>query len=67
MLDEVIEKAGDVDPKRERLRRGEGVLYWQCPRGESTDTPVAQLLAKVRYRSSTTTRNLRTVEKLLAG
>lgn len=65
MLDEVIEKAGTADPKLERLKQGKGVLYWQCPRGESTDTPVARLLAKTRYKSSTTTRNLRTVEKLL--
>lgn len=67
MLDEVIEKAGTVDPEVERLKRGQGVLYWECPRGESTDTPVAKLLAKTRYKSSTTTRNLRTVEKLLTG
>lgn len=66
MLDEVMEKAGTVDPKLERLKQGKGVLYWQCPRGESTDTPVAKLLAKTRYKSSTTTRNLRTVEKLIA-
>jgi uncharacterized protein (DUF1697 family) len=67
MLDELIEKAGAVDAAVERLQRGPGVLYWQCPRGESTDTPVARLLAKARYKSSTTTRNLRTVEKLLTG
>jgi len=65
MLDEVIEKAGTVDPELERLKQGKGVLYWQCPRGESTDTPVSKLLAKTRYKSSTTARNLRTVEKLL--
>ncbi|MCJ0762314.1 DUF1697 domain-containing protein [Variovorax terrae] len=67
MLDEIIEKAGAVDARLERLKRGKGVLYWECPRGESTDTPVAKLLAKTRYKSSTTTRNLRTVEKLIAG
>ena len=65
MLDEVVEKAGTVDPKLERLKQGKGVLYWQCQRGESTDTPVAKLLAKTRYKASTTARNLRTVEKLL--
>ena len=68
MLDEIMEKAGTVDANTdtERLERGKGVLYWQCPRGESLDTPVAKLLGKARYKSSTTTRNLRTVEKLLA-
>lgn len=67
MLDEVMEKSGTVDVDVEQLKRGKGVLYWQCPRGESLDTPVAKLLAKTRYRSSTTTRNLRTVEKLIDG
>jgi uncharacterized protein (DUF1697 family) len=67
MLDDVMEQAGCVDPATERLQRGKGVLYWQAPRGESTDTPVARLLAKTRYKSSTTTRNLRTVEKLLVA
>jgi uncharacterized protein (DUF1697 family) len=67
MLDDVMAKAGLVDPATERLQRGKGVLYWQAPRGESTDTPVAKLLAKTRYKSSTTTRNLRTIEKLLAA
>lgn len=66
MLDEIIEKASAFDPATERLQRGKGVLYWQCPRGESTDTPVSKLLAKTRYKSSTTTRNLRTVEKLIS-
>ncbi|NVM88716.1 DUF1697 domain-containing protein [Variovorax sp. SG517] len=65
MLDEIMEKAGAVDAATEQLERGKGVLYWQCPRGESLDTPVAKLLGKARYKSSTTTRNLRTVEKLL--
>jgi uncharacterized protein (DUF1697 family) len=65
MLDEIVEKADTVDADVEQLKRGKGVLYWQCPRGESLDTPVAKLLAKTRYKSSTTTRNLRTVEKLL--
>ncbi|BEP53647.1 DUF1697 domain-containing protein [Variovorax sp. V118] len=65
MLDEIMDKAGTVDAKVEQLVRGDGVLYWQCPRGESLETPVAKLLAKTRYKSSTTTRNLRTVEKLI--
>ncbi|RQO58139.1 pyridoxamine 5-phosphate oxidase [Variovorax sp. KBW07] len=65
MLDEIMKAASTFDATVERLQRGKGVLYWQCPRGESTDTPVSKLLAKTRYKSSTTARNLRTVEKLL--
>ncbi|KAF1068819.1 DUF1697 domain-containing protein [Variovorax sp.] len=67
MLDEVMAKAEELETYTDRLQHGDGVLYWELPRGESTDTPVAKLLAKTRYKSSTTTRNLRTVEKLIAG
>ena len=66
VLDELIAQAGTIDPAVERLQAGKGVLYWQCPRGSSTDTPVAKLLAKPRYKASITARNLRTVEKLIA-
>ncbi|MEJ8859299.1 DUF1697 domain-containing protein [Variovorax robiniae] len=65
-LDELTGLAGKPDPAIERLQAGKGVLYWQCPRGSSTDTPVAKLLAKQKYKASTTTRNLRTIEKLIA-
>lgn len=41
-------------------------LAWQCPAGESTRAPIARLFAKARHKSSTTTRNLRTMERLLA-
>lgn len=63
-LDAAQAAIGVPDPAVELLVRGVGVLYWRCPRGSSTDTPVAKVLARAAYRSSTTTRNLRTVEKL---
>lgn len=40
------------------------VLAWLCPKGESTTAPIAKLMAKAKFKSSTTTRNLRTVLKL---
>ncbi|MEO7007309.1 MAG: DUF1697 domain-containing protein [Terrimesophilobacter sp.] len=43
---------------------GDGVLYWQVPRGSTLDSPFAKVLAKPRYKPFVTTRNLRTVEKL---
>ena len=42
------------------------VLYWRCPRGSSTDTPFARLAGAARWKPHVTTRNLRTVDKLLA-
>lgn len=45
----------------ESIERGDGVVYWQVPKGRTLDTT----MGKKRYRSTTTTRNLRTVDKLL--
>jgi uncharacterized protein (DUF1697 family) len=49
----------------ERVQPGDGVVYWACPKGASTDTPFAKRAAKSRFRTTTTTRNLNTVRKLL--
>jgi uncharacterized protein (DUF1697 family) len=42
------------------------VLYWRVAKGASTDTPFARLAAGARWKPVITTRNLRTVEKVLA-
>ncbi|PPH29630.1 DUF1697 domain-containing protein [Rathayibacter sp. AY1F9] len=63
-LDAAQAAIGEPDPAVELVARGAAVLYWRCPRGSSTDTPVARILARSAYRSTTTTRNLRTVERL---
>lgn len=49
----------------DRVALGDGVIYWACPKGSSTDTPFSKRAAKARFRASTTTRNLNTVRKLL--
>lgn len=57
------EAAADDD---EHVQAGDGVLYWRVPRGRSVHTPFAKELAKRAYKSTTTTRNLRTLRKILA-
>jgi uncharacterized protein (DUF1697 family) len=64
-LDELAELAKDGGPD-ELIERGEGVVYWQVPKGGTLDTTIAKAMGKKRYKSSTTTRNLRTIEKVLA-
>ena len=49
----------------ERIARGVGVLYWQVPRAGTLDSTIGKTMGKKRYKSSTTTRNLRTLEKVL--
>ncbi|WP_368497416.1 DUF1697 domain-containing protein [Herbiconiux sp. A18JL235] len=73
VLREITKEAGSLDPEGsgagtdggERTAPGTGVLYWEVTKGSSTDTPFAKYLAKARFKSTTTTRNLRTLRKLL--
>ncbi|KKI20937.1 MULTISPECIES: DUF1697 domain-containing protein [unclassified Leucobacter] len=48
----------------ERFAAGPGVVYWRCPRGGSTDTPFSKHIARARFKTSTTTRNINTLRKL---
>ena len=57
--------AGGLGANEERLAAGDGVLYWACPRGASTNTFFAKLSSKARFKPHITTRNLNTVRKLL--
>jgi len=64
VLDELAELADDAGPD-ELIERGEGVIYWQVPRTGTLDTTIGKTMGKKRYKSSTTTRNLRTIDKVL--
>jgi uncharacterized protein (DUF1697 family) len=62
VLDELA--ALDAGPD-EKISRGEGVVYWQVPKGSTLDSTIGQTMGKKRYKASTTTRNLRTLAKVL--
>jgi len=64
VLDELAALAKDAGPD-EKIKRGKGVIYWQVPRTGTLDTTIGKTMGKKRYKSSTTTRNLRTVDKVL--
>ncbi len=44
---------------------GTGTVYWQVPKGSSLETPFAKILAKAKYKSTTTVRNINTLQKIL--
>lgn len=50
----------------EQVTAGEGVLYWQVPRGSSLQTHVARELGRSRHQAVLTTRNMNTLRKVLA-
>jgi uncharacterized protein (DUF1697 family) len=64
VLDELAGLAEDAGPD-EKIQRGEGVVYWQVPRTGTLDSVMGKTMGKKRYKSSTTTRNLRTLAKVL--
>ena len=60
-LSALSESAG----RDEKISRGDGVVYWQVPKGSTLDSAIGKTMGKPRYKSSTTTRNLRTLAKVL--
>jgi uncharacterized protein (DUF1697 family) len=64
VLDELAALAKDAPPE-EKIKRGKGVIYWQVPKTGTLDTTIGKTMGKTRYKSSTTTRNLRTIDKVL--
>jgi uncharacterized protein (DUF1697 family) len=49
----------------ERIKKGDGVIYWQVARSKTLESAIGKTMGKKRYKASTTTRNLRTLDKVL--
>jgi uncharacterized protein (DUF1697 family) len=64
VLDELA-ALGENAGADEKISRGDGVIYWQVPKGSTLDSTIGKTMGKPRYKSSTTTRNLRTLTKVL--
>jgi uncharacterized protein (DUF1697 family) len=63
----ILDELCDLGAGDEKVARGDGVLYWQVPKGSTLTSTVGATMGKRRYKSSTTTRNLRTLQKVLRG
>jgi uncharacterized protein (DUF1697 family) len=66
VLDELVTTVGEPDPDVDPIARGDGVIYWNPVKGTTVDTPFGKLLGRPRFKPTTTNRNLRTLQKLLA-
>ena len=66
-LAELVESAGPLDPAVERVQPGEGVLYWDAPKGETLTTAFGKHFGARQRSGAVTTRNLNTLEKILAA
>lgn len=66
VLRELAALAEDPGPG-EKIESGTGVIYWQVPRASTLDSTMGKTMGRKRFKSSTTTRNLRTIDKVLRG
>lgn len=67
VLDELTDRLAQTGAD-EKVARGPdfaGVIYWQVPKHQTLDSTIGKTMGKQRYQSSTTTRNLRTLAKVL--
>jgi uncharacterized protein (DUF1697 family) len=64
---ELTKEADGTDPAVEQVQAGKHhVLYWEVERGQTLHSHIGKTSSRARYKSTTTTRNLRTLQKLLA-
>lgn len=61
----VLDALGDSAAEDEQVRRGDGVLHWDVAKGRTLDSAFGKRLG--RLRGAVTTRNLRTLERIVAA
>ena len=65
LASELLTLQGSLDVAVESIRPGDGVIYWTVERGITLGSAFAKQVGQARHQASTTTRNLRTLQKLL--
>ena len=65
VLDELTDRAEAAGA--EQVRLGPEAVAWTADKGSTLESPFAKAAAKPRYKSATTTRNLRTLQKIAAA
>ena len=65
-LGELVAAADHLDEADDVIAEGDGVIYWHNRRQVGVGSAFAKLTGKARFKPTTTNRNLRTLDKLLA-
>lgn len=65
VLADLLVVRDDLDPAIERIVGGDGVVYWEVERGRTLDSTFGKNTGRPKLKAVTTTRNLRTLVKLL--
>ena len=65
VFEELKTLASALEDESSFIKPGNQVLYWKVPIGQSLDTPFSKAMAKAKYKSSITVRNINTLEKMV--
>lgn len=65
VADDILAVEADLDASVERVQRGDGVIYWEVTKGQTTDSVFGKHTSKARFKPLVTTRNLRTLRKIV--
>ncbi|MCC6725473.1 MAG: DUF1697 domain-containing protein [Saprospiraceae bacterium] len=63
-FEEIKANAQNLPDEANNIAYGNQVIYWKTPVGQTLDSPFSKLLAKPKYKSTATMRNLNTLEKM---
>lgn len=63
---EALAIESELDAGDDVIARGDGVIYWHNRRERGINSRFAKLTARTRFRPTTTTRNFRTLRRLLS-
>ncbi|WP_375387731.1 DUF1697 domain-containing protein [uncultured Amnibacterium sp.] len=66
-LADLLVAAAEVASDEERIAAGEGVVYWDVAKGRTLDSPFGKRFGRWQRSGAVTTRNLNTLEKILAA
>lgn len=66
-LADLVDLAGGIDSAEEQVSPGEDVVYWDVPKGRTLDSPFGTRFGRWQRSGAVTTRNIRTLEKILAA
>jgi uncharacterized protein (DUF1697 family) len=64
--DQFIQEFGEVQNSVELMVKGEGVIYWMVKKGMTLKSERSKYFTKAAYKEFNTSRNIKTLQKLLA-
>lgn len=65
IADELISHKNSLDKDIEDIAQGNSVIYWTVLKGSTTNTFFSKIIAKPKYKSVTTNRNINTLQKMI--